>query len=71
MYSTRKKGFGPLKKKWWDLPSAVKEPIMKELEAKFGLLFEKLRVVNTVDILKKTVKPVVVKKDINLDMLNL
>ncbi|TFG36635.1 MAG: aldolase, partial [Nitrospirales bacterium] len=71
IYSTRKKGFGPIKKKWWDLPSAVKEPIMKELEAKFGLLFEKLKVVNTVDIVKKTVNPVAVKKDINLDMLNL
>ena len=47
IYSTRKKGFGPIKKKWWDLPSAVKEPIMKELEAKFGLLFEKLKVANT------------------------
>ena len=71
IYSTRKKGFGPIKKKWWDLPSAVKEPIMKELEAKFGLLFEKLKVVNTVDIVKKTVNPVAVKKDINLDLLNL
>jgi len=53
------------------LPSAVKEPIMKELEVKFGLLFEKLKVVNTVDIVKKNVKPFAVKKDINLDMLNL
>ena len=70
MYSTRKKGFGPLKKKWWDLPSAVKEPIMKELEAKFGLLFEKLKVINTIDIVQKTVKPVPVKKDINLDILS-
>jgi fructose/tagatose bisphosphate aldolase len=71
IYNTRKKGFGPIKKKWWDLPSAVKEPIMKELEVKFGLLFEKLKVVNTVDIVKKNVKPFAVKKDINLDMLNL
>jgi hypothetical protein len=64
IYSTRKKGFGPWKKKWWDLPIEVKEPIMKELESKFGLLFEKLKVGNTVDIVKKTVKPVVVKKEI-------
>ena len=71
IYSTRKKGFGPVKKKWWDLPSAVKEPIMKELEAKFGLLFEKLKVVNTVDIVKKTVKPVIVKKEINEALLGL
>lgn len=71
IYSTRKKGFGPLKKKWWDLPSSIKEPIMKELEAKFGLLFEKLKVANTTDIVKKTVKPVIIKKEINTELLGL
>jgi hypothetical protein len=71
MYSTRKKGFGPLKKKWWDLPSSVKEPIMKELEAKFGLLFEKLKVTNTTDIVKKTVKPVVIRKEVDHSLLDL
>ena len=71
IYSTRKKGFGPIKKKWWDLPSAIKEPIMKELETKFGLLFEKLKVVNTSHIVKKTVKPVVIQKEINQGLLGL
>ncbi len=71
IYSTRKKGFGPLKKKWWDLPSNIKEPIMKELEAKFGLLFEKLKVANTANIVKKTVKPVIIKKEINSGLLGL
>jgi len=64
IYSTRKKGFGPLKKKWWDLPSGVKGPIMKELEDRFGLLFDKLKVGNTREIVSRTVKPVVVKKEI-------
>ena len=68
IYSTRKKGFGPLKKKWWELPANVKEPIMNELNAKFALLFHKLRVTNTVDIVKKTVRPVVVKKEINAEV---
>ena len=71
IYSTRKKGFGPLKKKWWDLTLSVRNPIMKELEAKFGLLFEKLKVGNTTDIVKKNVKPVVIKKEVNVDLLNL
>lgn len=62
IYSTRKKGFGPLKKKWWDLPADVKAPIMKELEDKFNLLFEKLRVINTKNIVDKTVKPIIVEK---------
>ncbi len=71
IYSTRKKGFGPIKKQWWDLPSDVKDPIMKELEDKFGLLFEKLRIPGTQDILTRTVTPVVVKKEINMDLLGL
>ena len=65
IYSTRKKGFGPLKSKWWQLPGEVKEPIMKALEAQFGLLFEKLKVTRTMDIVKKTVKPAIVAKEIN------
>ena len=65
IYSTRKKGFGPLKSKWWQLPGEVKEPIMKALEAQFGLLFEKLKVTQTMDIVKKTVKPVIVAKEIS------
>lgn len=64
IYSTRKKGFGPLKKKWWDLPLEVRNPIMKELESRFQLLFEKLKVVNTIGIVKKSVRPIVVKKEI-------
>lgn len=71
IYSTRKKGFGTIKKKWWDLPASVKEPIMKELESKFGLLFEKLKVSNTMDIVKKTVKPIIVRKEIKPDLLGL
>ncbi len=68
-YSTRKKGFGPVKKQWWQLPESVKGPIMKELEDKFGLLFDKLRVRDTVDIVRRTVTPVVVKKSVDLGVL--
>jgi len=64
IYSTRKKGFGTLKKKWWDLSEDVRRSIMSELEQKFGLLFDKLKVVNTVDIVHKTVKPVIIRKEI-------
>lgn len=70
IYSTRKKGFGPLKKKWWELPQEARGPIMKELEDRFGLLFEKLKVVNTADVVKKTVKPVFVAKEINAKLLD-
>lgn len=70
IYSTRKKGFGPMKKKWWELPADVKGPVMKELEDRFGLLFDKLKVVNTADVVKKSVKPVVVAKEINARLLD-
>jgi fructose/tagatose bisphosphate aldolase len=69
IYSTRKKGFGTLKKKWWDLGADVRDPIMAELEKKFGLLFEKLKVENTADIVSKTVKPAIIRKDLPEDIM--
>ena len=64
IYSTRKKGFGAIKKKWWDLSEDIRRSIMTELEQKFGLLFDKLRVMNTTEIVNKTVKPVIVHKEV-------
>jgi fructose/tagatose bisphosphate aldolase len=69
IYATRKKGFGQMKKDWWDLPADVKAPVMKELEDKFGFLFDKLRVSDTADIVAKTVKTINVKKDVNSSLL--
>jgi fructose/tagatose bisphosphate aldolase len=65
IYKTRKKGFGELKQKWWDLSDDIKAPIMKELEDKFDLLFEKLKVVNTKEYVEKHVKPLVVEKKVD------
>ncbi|MEO2065384.1 MAG: class II fructose-bisphosphate aldolase, partial [Desulfurobacteriaceae bacterium] len=39
IYKTRKKAFGKFKKKFWDLPKEVKEPMMKALYEKFRFLF--------------------------------
>ncbi len=64
IYSTRKKGFGPTKKQWWDLDGDIRAAIMTELGHKFELLFNKLRAGNTLEIVSKTVEPVIVKKDI-------
>ena len=60
IYKTRKKGFGSLKQKWWDLPADVRAPIMQELEDQFGLLFTKLKVGDTVEIVNRTItnKPI-------------
>jgi len=47
IYKTRKKGFGPFKKEWWNLPDDVKAPIMDVLEEKFAFLFDKLEATDT------------------------
>jgi fructose/tagatose bisphosphate aldolase len=64
IYNTRKKGFGALKKQWWDLGDEVRAAVMAELAGKFELLFSKLKVGNTLDIVRRTVTPVSVKKEI-------
>jgi fructose/tagatose bisphosphate aldolase len=60
IYKTRKKAFGPFKKKLWELPADVRGRIGKDLENKFAFLFEKLNVKRTAELVKKTVTPVVV-----------
>lgn len=47
IYKTRKRALGPFKKELWNLPEEAKESIMKELEEKFALIFEKLKAENT------------------------
>ncbi|HLG29722.1 MAG TPA: class II fructose-bisphosphate aldolase [Candidatus Brocadiales bacterium] len=58
IYKTRKKGFGPFKEKLWNLPSNTRDTIGKKLEEKFDFLFKKLNVVNTKDMITKTIMPV-------------
>jgi hypothetical protein len=53
MYKTRKKAFGPFKEAIWNMPEEARERISDALEAKFDLLFEKLNVHDTLEIIKK------------------
>lgn len=69
-YKTRKKGFGLIKQKWWDLPADVKGPIMKELSDKFELLFNELRVNGSKELVDKTIRPVVVEKKVPENILD-
>jgi hypothetical protein len=64
IYRIREKGFGPFKERIWSLPAAVKEAIRNKLEEKFKLIFDKLRVVDTWDMVKKQTKPVYIHKPI-------
>jgi fructose/tagatose bisphosphate aldolase len=54
LYKTRKKAFGPFKRKIWDLPADIRERIGRDLEKKFTFLFERLNVQRTAELVKKT-----------------
>lgn len=53
LYKTRKKALGPFKEDIWHLFSDAKDGFRQELAQKFELLFYKLQVINTRDILNK------------------
>jgi fructose/tagatose bisphosphate aldolase len=46
-YKTRKKALGPFKRRFWDLPDAVKARLASAYDEKFGFLFEQLAVGGT------------------------
>ncbi len=56
-YSTRKRAFGDFKRELWDLPGENMKKIMEELEERFSLLYHKLNVVNTADLISEVIKP--------------
>lgn len=62
IYKTRKKGFGPFKKKIMDLPQEERDAMGEELEEKFTFLFQKLNAVNTEALVKRYVEPTRIKK---------
>jgi fructose/tagatose bisphosphate aldolase len=56
-YKTRKRAFGDFKKEMWHLPERNLGEIMKELESRFSLIFRKLNVISTTDLVNKYVVP--------------
>jgi hypothetical protein len=56
-YSTRKRAFGDFKQKIWDIAPEKLQKIGQELEERFALLYRKLNVVDTKDIVDKVIKP--------------
>jgi fructose/tagatose bisphosphate aldolase len=61
-YKARKKAWGPFKKDIWNLPEAAKAKLMAELEAKFDLIFGKLRIAGTKAKVLDIVHPVSVHR---------
>ncbi len=51
LYETRKKALGPFKKEIWGMPEEVKDKIVEALEEKFSILFQKLGVIETRDLI--------------------
>ncbi|HVL88010.1 MAG TPA: class II fructose-bisphosphate aldolase [Candidatus Thermoplasmatota archaeon] len=47
VYKSRKKAMGPHKREIWSLPDDARSAILKDMEAKFELLFRKLAVIRT------------------------
>ena len=54
-YKTRKRAWGPFKKEAWNIPPKDLQAIRDELEAEFTMMFDKLGVFNTVDLVNKHV----------------
>lgn len=57
IYKTRKKGFGPFRSQFWNLPDEVKVEIGKELEGEFDFLFKKLNAQNTTQTVRESGTP--------------
>jgi hypothetical protein len=54
-YKTRKRAFGDFKNELWHLPPSKLVAIMTELEDRFALIFRKLNVASTVDLVNRFV----------------
>ncbi|HIP88360.1 MAG TPA: aldolase [Anaerolineales bacterium] len=57
IYKNRKRGLGPFKRAFWDLPEETRASIGEALEKQFGFLFKQLGVVDTVEMVAKYVQP--------------
>lgn len=56
-YTTRKRGFGPFKQQIWDMPESVRDAISAKLEERFDLIFQRLNVADSADLIDQLVKP--------------
>jgi len=53
LYKTRKKAFGDFKKEMWSLPEENLNGVGETLEERFSLLFRKLNVIETEDLISR------------------
>ena len=62
LYKTRKKAIGPFKRRLWTLPAGASDAIASNLRAKFGLLFDELRIAGTRELVERHVSRVAVPR---------
>lgn len=62
LYKTRKKAIGPFKRQLWTLPAEGEARIAANLRAKFGLLFDALRIGGTRELVERWITPVPVPR---------
>ena len=55
LYKTRKKVWGPFKEQVWTLPEGTRAAIRQQLEQKFEFLYEKLGVVDSEELVTRTI----------------
>jgi fructose/tagatose bisphosphate aldolase len=55
VYKTRKKVWGPFKERVWTLPEETRAALRGQLEEKFSFLYEKLGVVNSKELVERTI----------------
>jgi hypothetical protein len=60
-YTTRKRGFGPFKRDFWNLPAETRDEILTDLEETYRLVMRRLGVAGSAALVDKYVKPVEVE----------
>ena len=53
LYKTRKKAIGPFKRQLWSLPDPAASEVAANLRAKFGLLFDELKIAGTRELVDR------------------
>ncbi|MBI4421369.1 MAG: class II fructose-bisphosphate aldolase [Gemmatimonadetes bacterium] len=62
LYKSRKRAIGPFKRQMWDLPADALAGVAADLEARFGFLFDQLKIGGTAELVAKQVRPPVVRR---------
>ncbi len=57
-YTTRKRAFGPFKRRLWDLPEETRAGIVADLEPRFDLIMQRLGVAGSAELVDRIVTPV-------------